>query len=78
MGRDILCVKKTISFQFFEGCITQILIGPFLNAFSHMEPVKTLDKIPFSYISKRSVYLQSLFSFCFLLTTKALQNFMRM
>ena len=29
-------LKQTISLQFFEGCLPQILLGPFLNTLSHM------------------------------------------
>ena len=30
-------VRQTISFQIFEGCLLQILLGPFLNTLSHVD-----------------------------------------
>ena len=32
--------KQTIFLQFFKGCLTQIVLGPFLNTFSHFNEVR--------------------------------------
>ena len=39
-------LKQTISFEFFKGCIPQILFGPFLSILSHLsQQLKGLKKI---------------------------------
>ena len=29
--RDIVCLSRPYPFKFFKGCLSQILLGPFLN-----------------------------------------------
>ena len=32
---DMVCLSRPYSFKFFKGCLSQILLGPFLNTLSH-------------------------------------------
>ena len=33
---DMVCLNRTYHFKFFKGCLPQILLGIFLNTFSHL------------------------------------------
>ena len=33
---DMACLSRPHYFKFFKGCLPQILLGPFLNTFSHI------------------------------------------
>ena len=35
--RDIVCLSKPYPFKFFKGCLPQILLGPFLNTWTHLK-----------------------------------------
>ena len=32
----MVCLSRPYPFKIFKGCLPQILLGPFLNALSHM------------------------------------------
>ena len=33
---DVVCLGRPYHFRFFKGCLPKILLGPFLNTWSHM------------------------------------------
>ena len=33
---DMICLGRPYHFSFFKGCLSQILLGPFLNTFTHI------------------------------------------
>ena len=35
---DMVCLSRSYPFKFFKGCLTQILLGRFLNNLSQMIP----------------------------------------
>ena len=35
-GRDMVCLSRPYRFKFFKGCLPKILLGPFLNTWTHI------------------------------------------
>ena len=42
--KDMVCLGRPYPFNFFKGCLPQILLGPFLNTLSHIT-LRAITKI---------------------------------
>ena len=40
---DMVCLARPYPFKFFKSCLPQILLGPFLNTFTHMITSSSYD-----------------------------------
>ena len=49
----MVCLRKPYQFNFFKGCLPQILLGAFLNTFSHMWMTFNLKAIKNLYKFKK-------------------------
>ena len=49
----MVCLRKPYQFNFLKGCLPQILLGAFLNTFSHMWMTFNLKAI------KKKIYTNS-------------------
>ena len=58
--RDMICLSRAYPFKFFESCLPEILVGPFLNTLFHIiisKPFVTLSHSSFVTIVQTSKQL---------------------
>ena len=41
----MVCLKQTTSLKFFKGCLSQILLGTFLNTLSHLNSLVNFVRV---------------------------------
>ena len=60
---EVVCLGRPYYFKFFIGCLSQILLGPFLNTLSHINQEHQISTNLISFI--QSIHMNSRGSSCY-------------
>ena len=63
---DMICLGRPYHFKFFKGCLPQILLGPFLNTFSH-KVLEWLQQQQMQFFAKMIFFSIYMIFFCYMI-----------